>query len=270
MKDKTEAGTYDFGKFEENSKELERLIRQASIALDLERKLWPECGLKDGMNVIDLGCGPGITSTAMAEMVPNGNVTGVDISEELIAVANQQKDKKKVENLKFQTDNIYDLGVPENTYDFAYSRFLFQHLEHPLKALENVLRILKPGGIYCIADVDDAWLTVYPDLSDFNSFTQSAAIHQKNNGGDRFVGRKFTTYFYQVGFGNIKQFVVPITSHDIGMKNFLDITTGFKMEQIGPEQASESKKKLEKIYSLVDQPGAWGAVGVFVVMGVKS
>ena len=269
MENTNQAGTYAFGGFDENSKELKRLSHQASIALDLERKLWIDCGLQDGMKVMDLGCGPGITSRAIAEMIPNGDVLGVDISEQLISVAHSNNSKNPVNNLSFGTGNIYDLKTPDNTFDFAYSRFLFQHLENPIFALKNVLRILKPGGIYCIADVDDGWLMVYPDLPEFKFFTSTAAGDQSKNGGDRFVGRKFTSYFQQAGFSDVNQFIAPISSYDIGMKNFLDITTGFKMEQIADDKKQKSKKELEKIYDLVDQPGAWGAVGVFVGKGVK-
>ena len=269
MDNTNQAGTYAFGAFDENSKELKRLSHQASIALDLERKLWKDCGLKDGMKVIDLACGPGITSSAIAQMIPTGEVLGVDISDKLIDVARANKQKNPLANLSFQTGNIYELSLEENSFDFAYSRFLFQHLERPIEALENVLRILKPGGIYCIADVDDGWLMVYPDLKQFTSFTSAAAQNQRKNGGDRFVGRKFSTYFREAGFTEINQFVVPITSGDIGMKNFLDITTGFKMEQIADDKKQESKKELEKIYSLIDDPGSWGAVGVFVGKGIK-
>ena len=64
--------------------------------------------------------------------------------------------------------------------------------------------------------------------------------------------------------------VVPVTSSDIGMKNFLDITTGFKLEQIADDKKDENKKALEKIYGLVEQSNAWGAVCVFVGIGVKE
>ena len=269
MDNTNQAGTYAFGAFDENSKELKRLSHQASIALDLERKLWKDCGLTDGMKAIDLACGPGITSSAIAELIPGGQVLGVDISQELIDVAKANNQKNPLDNLSFQTGNVYDLDLKENSFDFAYSRFLFQHLEHPVKALRNVLRILKPGGIYCIADVDDGWLMVYPELKAFSSFTSAAAQNQRKNGGDRFVGRKFSAYFKEAGFTQVNQFVVPITSEDIGMKNFLDITTGFKLEQIATDKKEQSKKELEKIYSLVDDPGSWGAVGVFVGKGIK-
>ena len=214
MDNTNQAGTYAFGDFDENSKELKRLSQQASIALDMERKLWKDCGLKDGMKAIDLACGPGITSNAIAQLIPNGEVLGVDISQELINVAKANNQKNPADNLLFQTGNVYELDLKENSFDFAYSRFLFQHLAHPVQALKNVLRILKPGGIYCIADVDDGWLMVYPELKEF--------------------------------------------------------TSGFKLEQIADENKQKSKKELEKIYGLIDEPNSWGAVGVFVGKGIKA
>ena len=97
MNNTNQAGTYTFGAFDENSKELKRLSNQASIALDLERKLWKDCGLKDGMKAIDLACGPGITSSAIAELIPGGQVLGVDINQELIDVAKANNQKKPLD-----------------------------------------------------------------------------------------------------------------------------------------------------------------------------
>tara|TARA_Y100000589_G_C26915773_1_gene532257 strand:+ start:143 stop:442 length:300 start_codon:yes stop_codon:yes gene_type:complete len=91
-------------------------------------------------------------------------------------------------------------------------------------ALKNVYNILKSNGIYCVVDVDDSWLIMSPELNEFKTFTESASLYQNVNGGDRFVGRKLKTYFHKAGFDEVKQFVVPITSQDIGMKNFIDLT----------------------------------------------
>jgi len=264
---KKETGSYEFGNFVENDKELDRLIKQAKIATELEKKLLLDCGLKDVMNVIDIACGPGITTSLISDLVPNGKVLGIDINNQLISLAKEQFSDRH--NTDFKKSSIYELK-PCQSFDFAYSRFLFQHLTSPILALKNVYNTLKSNGIYCVVDVDDSWLIVSPELNEFKTFTESASLYQSLNGGDRSVGRKLKTYFHKAGFDDVKQFVVPVTSQDIGMKNFLDLTTGFKKEQMSVERLNECSRELKEIYTLIDDPNAWGAIGIFVCVGVRK
>ena len=264
---KKDTGSYEFGNFIENDKELDRLIKQANIATEMEKKLFLDCGLEDGMQVVDIACGPGITTSLISDLVPNGTVLGIDINGQLISLAKEQFSDRH--NTDFKQSSIYELK-PCQSFDFAYSRFLFQHLTSPISALKNVYNTLKSNGIYCVVDVDDSWLTVSPELNEFKTFTESASFYQSVNGGDRSVGRKLKTYFHEAGFEDVKQFVVPVTSQDIGMKNFLDLTTGFKKEQMAAGRSNETNRELMEIYTLVDDPKAWGAIGIFVCVGVRK
>ena len=266
----TDAGSYAFGNFDENQKELDRLKFQAATERELERGMLLKAGLAEGMQVLDLACGPGLVSCEMAQMVgPNGYVTGVDISPDLLVEAKQAASSQGIENVSFVQGNVYELDLPENHYDFVYARFLFQHLEQPADALAQILRVLKPGGVLVIADVDDDWLTVYPSIETFDSFKHRAAQSQAKRGGDRFIGRKLGSLLSRAGYERASVFVQSVTSASIGMKAFLDITTGFKLEQLEPSEKDEGAKEQETIYELVSDPDAWGLVGVFVGVGVK-
>jgi hypothetical protein len=64
--------------------------------------------------------------------------------------------------------------------------------------------------------------------------------------------------------------VTTVNSHQLGMRNFLDITTGFKKEQVAEEHSNEARKDLEEIYKCVDMKNAWGFVAVFVATGTKG
>ena len=60
-----------------------------------------------------------------------------------------------------------------------------------------------------------------------------------------------------------------ISSRDIGMKSFLDITTGFKREQVTGADPEKMKQTLAGFYDLVKDPNAWGYVGVYVATGMR-
>ena len=159
-----EAGSYAFGTFNQNEVELARLQKQAQTAAGLERAMLEKAGLRPGMRVLDLACGPGVITTLLARICQPGRVTGVDLSPDLLREARLFVDSQGLENVELKEGNVYALDLAQGEYDFVYARFLFQHLEKPALALENILKVLKPGGILCVADVDDGWLTLYPEV----------------------------------------------------------------------------------------------------------
>jgi len=266
----TSAGSYDFGAFSGNEAELERLKRQAAIGLDLERAIWKRLGLGAGMEVLDLACGPGIVSCELARLVAPGRVLGVDLSEALLDGARAYQRAEGVENVSFRQADVYALDLPEGAFDFVYARFLFQHLAEPPRALEQIRRVLKPGGILCAVDVDDEWLAVYPKLEAFAAFTAAAAAGQASRGGDRHVGHKLAGYFQDAGFSDARVGVEVVTSFQIGFRNFLDLTTHFKLEQVPEEGREQAARELEEVYSLLENPQAWGAVGIFAATARKG
>jgi ubiquinone/menaquinone biosynthesis C-methylase UbiE len=266
----TDAGSYKFGTFEKNAEELERLKMQATIAIHIEREAWKTAGLKPGMNVLDLACGPGFISCELARAVENGTVTGVDISEELVAVAHQAKASEKIENAAFSTGNVYELTLPENAFDFVYARFLFQHLEKPQLALKNILRVLKPGGILCVLDIDDNWTSFAPESDAFVKFIRKAGAGQKRKGGNRLIGSQLFGLLNEAGLKNVTTRIHPITTEDLGVRIFLGVAVLFRMEMLSKLQKLLALPQLKKIKSAAQAPNAWGSVGVFVCTGIKA
>jgi ubiquinone/menaquinone biosynthesis C-methylase UbiE len=264
-----DVGSYGYNSFQSPDVELKRLIRQAEVGLSLERPIWTGAGLKPGMRVLDLGCGPGIVSSAMAEMVSDGFVHGIDASPELLNQARKIQALRNTQNLRFSEASIYELPSELCDYDFAYARFLYQHLQEPGKASEQIIQTLTPGGTVCIVDIDDAWLMLQPEPKGFQDFLSLAERGQEKRGGDRRVGRRLAAYLSEAGFEDVQTRVQVVTSHDLGMDAFLNITTGFKHEQVPEADKSTAMNALEEINKLKNTPGAWGAVGVFVCTGRK-
>jgi len=270
MNQKT-TGSYDFGSFQENRIEMKRLAHQAHLGSLVDEAIWRLTGLKDGMEVMDLACGSGQVTRRMAELHPAARVMGVDASANLLAEALRLQQTAPVPNLTFTKGDVYDLSkLASNRFDYVYVRLLFQHMRHPRKALRSIGDALTSGGILCVVDVDDDWLILEPEPVSFKRFNRTAALGQADKGGDRHVGRRLPGYMRDVGFEQIRLDVLPLSSFDIGLKDFLDITTRFKLEQIPQELKKEGHEQLEEIYQILDKPFAWGMVGAFVASGRKS
>lgn len=278
-------GSYDFAHLGDRGAELARLERQAAVAWAVEERALRGAGLAPGMKVLDLACGPGFISRRIAALVgPGGAVTGVDLSDELLAAGRELPTPPGAAPLRFLRGDACALGLPDGSLDFVYARFLFQHLPDPRRALAEIARVLRPGGRACIVDVDDAVLNLWPETPAFRRLVELAGAGQASRGGDRRVGGKLPYYLRQARFSPVQTQVQVLTSDDLGLPAFLEITSGFKAESAREEHRAEAARCVAELRALLSPaaaapnaaPGAptnaapFGLVGVFIVSGVRA
>ena len=114
-----------------------------------------EAGLKDGMRVADFGCGPGVMTRMLAsEVGSSGSVTGIDLHEAQLEQARQLCAMDGLVNTEFVAADACVTGLPRNRFDLVYCRFLLLHLVDPASCLQEMWRVLKPGGILVVEDGD--------------------------------------------------------------------------------------------------------------------
>jgi SAM-dependent methyltransferase len=118
------------------------------------RRVLLQAGLKPGMRVADLGCGVGMVTTLLAELVgPEGEVIGVDFSGAQIAQARELL-PTGFSNVRFIEASATDTGLPHQSFDLVYCRFLLIHLSNPEQALREMHNLLKADGILVCEDGD--------------------------------------------------------------------------------------------------------------------
>src|SRR5262249_52812970 len=118
------------------------------------RRLLAGSGLRRGMRVADLGCGVGMVTALLAELVgPRGHVVGIDASAAQLAQARQRLSPGGT-HVRFVEASATDTGLPPASFDLVYCRFLLIHLPEPQRALGEMHALLKPGGILVCEDGD--------------------------------------------------------------------------------------------------------------------
>ena len=162
---------------------------------------------------MDAGCGPGITTKLIEEMIqPKGTIVGLDYSPRRIEYAD--KHYKKGESIGF---HLHDLRNPiENfgKFDLIWVRFVLEYHRNGAKQIvKNLISCLKPGGHLCLLDLDYNCLNYYelpepmaailPRIMNF--------IDEQYN-FDTFVGRKLYSFLYDNGFKNIE---VELMAHNL-------------------------------------------------------
>jgi SAM-dependent methyltransferase len=118
------------------------------------RRVLLDAGLRPGMRVADLGCGVGLVTALLAELVgPGGQVVGLDASAAQLARARQRRPAGGAA-VRFVEASATDTGLLPASFDLVYCRFLLLHLPEPERALHEMRRLLKPNGILVCEDGD--------------------------------------------------------------------------------------------------------------------
>jgi SAM-dependent methyltransferase len=118
------------------------------------RRLLSDAGPQPGMRVADVGCGVGMVTALVGEMVgAGGHVVGFDVSDAQLTEARERVNCVE-SNFRFVEASATDTGWPAESFDVVYCRFLLIHLREPEQALREMRRLLKPNGILVCEDGD--------------------------------------------------------------------------------------------------------------------
>ena len=177
--------------------------------------------IRPNLHVLDLGCGTGILLHPLAELVGiNGRIVGVDISEFMVKEARKRAQTTDLP-LEFYKGNVYSLDFPENSFDRATCSTLFQHLKRPDEALNEIKRVVKPGGLISVFDHD--WDTLFINSS-FPTITRKIFEYFRNSLKNGDVGSRLRPIFESAGLSIIRSYNVKLS---LQYDEFLNSNIGF-------------------------------------------
>lgn len=191
------------------------LLVQTLVSGGPRRALLRSLALRPGMAVLDMGCGFGASTLEIAALGA-GRVVGLDTDQPVLAVARRAGSEVAAGGglgpaaASFTAGDAYRLPFADRTFDVVFSRFVFQHLADPHLAAAEIGRILVPGGLACIVDVDDGLSISEPPPSPaFERLALALRASQTAAGGDRRIGRRLPHLLDQAGLTPNPVFVLP-------------------------------------------------------------
>jgi len=154
--------------------------------------------------VLDVGCGPGTITVGLAAHVANGSVVGLDAAPEILEEARALSEAAGQRNLRFEIGDVYELAFNDGSFDVVHAHQVLQHLKDPLRALGEMRRVCRPGGIVAVRDADFGamcWTPATEGLKEWRTLYQTVA---RNIGGEPDAGRHLYTWARQAGFSRVE------------------------------------------------------------------
>lgn len=111
-------------------------------------------GVKPGMNVLEMGCGPGYYTPAIARAIsPGGKVTALDLQQEMLDIVEGKIKKQGLKNVSTVKGNAQTLPFDDQSFDFIWALYVLEEVADLERVAREMFRILRPGGTVAVAQV---------------------------------------------------------------------------------------------------------------------
>lgn len=223
--------------------------------------------LRQGMAVLDVGCGPGTITIDLARVVAPGPVAGIDRSAEVIQGAADTDGLP--DNVTFAVGDVYTLDAEDGSFDVVHAHQVLQHLSEPVAALREMRRVCRAGGIVAVRDADYEAFTWAPEDERLSAWLRTYRSVAKDNGAEADAGRRLKRWAREAGFSEtLATASVWCFSEELDRSWWGSlwadrvVASDFARQAVaGGHATSEELTEMADAFRLwADQPDAWFAV----------
>ena len=180
--------------------EIQRLLLQGRLYNDHTEHALRLAGLRPGMRVLDVGCGPGDVSFVAARLVgATGTVLGVDAAGDVVEFARTRAAERGLATVKFEQTTVDDIAVDE--VDAVIGRLILMHLPDPISTLRHFAGLVRPGGLIAFCEFDIGAVRSVPDSPLSRVLVDAIVGAFQGAGLDPAFGATLHTLFRQAGLG---------------------------------------------------------------------
>lgn len=167
--------------------------------------------LKPDAKILDVGCGPGTITTSLASYIPQGSIIGTDYSAEVVTEAQRrleclsseaanETERSIGERCRFEVSSVLELPYSDDSFDVVYCHQMLLHLPEPIKALKEMRRVCKPGGLVAARESDYMSCVLYPETATFELWKETSTAIYRSIGSEPNAGRRLVRWGLDAGY----------------------------------------------------------------------
>ena len=215
--------------------------------------------VRPGMTLLDCGCGPGSITLGLAEALAPGTVTGIERDASRVEIAEQSASERGIANVRFQTADVQALPFADASFDAVFAHAVLQHVREPVRALAEMHRVLKPGGVIGLRDDDRGSVVIAPHAPDVVRLIELLTMVEEMNGGDPRIGRRYGELLRVSGFEEVAISASCEYDADIAAtRRRASLAVHAAREFVGPVAVEQGWSTPEEMERLVAGCASWG------------
>jgi ubiquinone/menaquinone biosynthesis C-methylase UbiE len=215
------------------------LAFQAQAIWPQEQGLFARYALSGALRILDLGCGTGEITRRLAQYFPQAHLVGIDILEGNLAIARRDSTAFG-ERVRYETGDAFALKIPDAHFDLVVCRHMSQAVPNFALVLDEIGRVLKPGGWLHLLSEDYAMLRMPRGARDPDRFWVDTALpFLESIGCDGRIGRHSPPLLEQRGYSDIAMDYIIVDTLRVPREVFAGILRAWRDGYVNPlSQAS--------------------------------
>ena len=153
--------------------------------------------------VLEVGCGTGAQTVALAQSSPGARIISIDISADSLAEAKARVGAADIANVEFLEADIFALPFSPDSFDHVFVCFVLEHLSRPREALAALKKLLRPGGTITAIEGDHGSAYFHPDSEAARTAIGCLIELQRAAGGNALIGRELYPLLDHAGFAAV-------------------------------------------------------------------
>lgn len=155
--------------------------------------------LSPGLELLDIGAGPGTITADLGRRV--ASVTATEVDEATLDLT--RAGVGTAANVRYAVADVHALDFPDDTFDVVHAHQVLQHVADPVQALREMRRVARPGGIVAVRDSDYPAFAWFPHADALDEWHALYLALARANGGSPDAGRQLLSWARRAGFDQV-------------------------------------------------------------------